>query len=370
MEPQERALKAGVDIVVATPGRLLDHMRSRSVDFDKLEMLRARRSRPDDGHGLLARRPPIVAALPDSAARQTMLFSATMPEEVMRLADDARAPTRCSCRSDRAGGPAQTHHARSRACRRREKTEWLAKFLRRADGPALVFVRTKSGADRLARQLASLGPAGGGDARRPVAGAADAGRRGLPQRPLPVLVATDVAARGLDIDGITHVVNYEVPPQPRAPTCTASDGPAARRHRHGAHAGRRPRNCARCRRCSDRSGSSCRDDGRDEALRAGRRAAGPETPAEAAADPAPTPHRGTPSGCPRRLALAPAAPTRPRSKFDPPLASDPGRRRVLHASRRAAVCRQGGLQPRFVVPGVPFTSSGGRRRSASARLSY
>ena len=88
MDPQERALKAGVDIVVATPGRLMDHMRNGAVAFDKLEMLvldEADRMM-DMGFWPDVRR--IVAALPDSAARQTLLFSATMPDEVMKLADE------------------------------------------------------------------------------------------------------------------------------------------------------------------------------------------------------------------------------------------------------------------------------------------
>ncbi|MBW8712919.1 MAG: DEAD/DEAH box helicase, partial [Acidobacteria bacterium] len=88
MGPQERALKSGVDIVVATPGRLMDHMRSKSVAFDKLDTLvldEADRMM-DMGFWPDVRR--IVQALPDSAARQTLLFSATMPEEVMKLADE------------------------------------------------------------------------------------------------------------------------------------------------------------------------------------------------------------------------------------------------------------------------------------------
>ena len=92
-----------------------------------------------------------------------------------------------------------------------EKTEWLAKFLRRTDGPVLVFVRTKSGAERLARKLASFGlkaAALHADRTQQQRTQAVEGFRSGSYR---VLVATDVAARGLDIDGITHVVNYEVP---------------------------------------------------------------------------------------------------------------------------------------------------------------
>jgi ATP-dependent RNA helicase RhlE len=92
-----------------------------------------------------------------------------------------------------------------------QKTEWLAKFLRRTEGPVLVFVRTKSGAERLGRKLAALGlKAAALHADRTQAQRTQAieGFRSGRHR---VLVATDVAARGLDIEGITHVINYEVP---------------------------------------------------------------------------------------------------------------------------------------------------------------
>ena len=92
-----------------------------------------------------------------------------------------------------------------------QKTDWLAKFLRRTHGPVLVFVRTKSGAERLARKLSSLGiraAALHADRTQQQRTAAVEGFRGGQYH---VLVATDIAARGLDIDGITHVVNFEVP---------------------------------------------------------------------------------------------------------------------------------------------------------------
>jgi ATP-dependent RNA helicase RhlE len=211
MDQQERAVKSGVDIIVATPGRLMDHMRNTGgLSFDKLDTLvldEADRMM-DMGFWPDVRR--IVAALPDAAARQTLLFSATMPEEVMKLADEVVRDAKY-VQIGTAGGPARsiTHTVENVAAS--QKTEWLAKFLRRTAGPVLVFVRTKSGAERLARRLASLGlKAAALHADRTQAQRTQA-VEGFRSGRYRVLVATDVAARGLDIDGITHVVNYEVP---------------------------------------------------------------------------------------------------------------------------------------------------------------
>ncbi|MGH9309999.1 MAG: DEAD/DEAH box helicase [Vicinamibacterales bacterium] len=210
MDQQERALKSGVDIIVATPGRLMDHMRNGAVSFDKLDTLvldEADRMM-DMGFWPDVRR--IVATLPDAAARQTLLFSATMPDEVMTLADEVVCDAKY-VQIGSAGGPAKsiTHTAENVPAS--QKTEWLAKFLRRTGGPVLVFVRTKSGAERLARRLASLGlKAAALHADRTQAQRTQA-VEGFRSGRFRVLVATDVAARGLDIDGITHVVNYEVP---------------------------------------------------------------------------------------------------------------------------------------------------------------
>ena len=210
MDAQERALKSGVDIVVATPGRLMDHMRNNAVSFDKLDTLvldEADRMM-DMGFWPDVRR--IVAALPDSAARQTLLFSATMPDEVMRLADEVVRHAKY-VQIGSAGGPAKSITHTVENVPAGQKAEWLAKFLRRADGPVLVFVRTKSGAERLARRLATAGlKAAALHADRTQAQRTQA-VEGFRSGRYRVLVATDVAARGLDIDGITHVVNYEVP---------------------------------------------------------------------------------------------------------------------------------------------------------------
>ncbi len=209
MGPQERALKSGVDIVIATPGRLMDHMRSKTVTFDKLDTLvldEADRMM-DMGFWPDVRR--IVQTLPDTAARQTLLFSATMAEEVMKLADELVVDARYVQIGSPGAAKTITHTAE--AVPSGQKTQWLAKFLRRTNGPVLVFVRTKSGAERLARQLASAGlkaAALHADRTQQQRTQAVEGFRSGTYR---VLVATDVAARGLDIDGITHVVNYEVP---------------------------------------------------------------------------------------------------------------------------------------------------------------
>jgi ATP-dependent RNA helicase RhlE len=210
MDQQERALKSGVDIIVATPGRLMDHMRNGAVSFDRLDTLvldEADRMM-DMGFWPDVRR--IVASLPDAAARQTLLFSATMPEDVMTLADEVVRDAKY-VQIGSAGGPAKsiTHTVENVAAS--EKTEWLARFLRRTDGPVLVFVRTKSGAERLGRKLAAFGlKAAALHADRTQAQRSQA-VEGFRSGRYRVLVATDVAARGLDIDGITHVVNYEVP---------------------------------------------------------------------------------------------------------------------------------------------------------------
>jgi ATP-dependent RNA helicase RhlE len=151
-----------------------------------------------------------VATLPDSAARQTLLFSATMAEEVMKLADELVADAKY-VQIGSAVGAAKTITHTAETVPANQKTEWLAKFLRRTHGPVLVFVKTKSGADRLARKLSAFGlKAAALHADRTQQQRTQA-VEGFKSGQYRVLVATDVAARGLDIDGITHVVNYEVP---------------------------------------------------------------------------------------------------------------------------------------------------------------
>jgi ATP-dependent RNA helicase RhlE len=212
MDPQERALRAGVDIVVATPGRLMDHMRHDTVNFTALEILVLDEADRMLDMGFWPDVQRILSALP--AKRQTLLFSATMPAEVLKLTQEFLHDPKY-VQVGRRGGPAQTISHAIQTVARGEKAEWLARWLRRdAEGPVLIFCRTKIGADRLASRLVGLGI-------RAAVVHADRSQQqrlaaveGFRSGTYPVLVATDVAARGLDIDGIAHVVNYEVPDTP------------------------------------------------------------------------------------------------------------------------------------------------------------
>jgi len=214
MDIQERSLKAGVDIIVATPGRLMDHMRHDSVGFGTLEILVLDEADRMLDMGFWPDVQRILSVLPKT--RQTLLFSATMPAEVLKLTQEfLRSPKYVQV--GRRGGPAQTITHSVQTVPATEKVQWLARWLRdEATGPVLVFCRTKIGAERLASRLSAMGI-------RTAALHADrtqqqrmAAVEGFRTGAFPVLVATDVAARGLDIDGIAHVVNFEVPDTPEA----------------------------------------------------------------------------------------------------------------------------------------------------------
>jgi ATP-dependent RNA helicase RhlE len=214
MTQQEQALKAHVDIVVATPGRLMDHMRHDAVSFSALEVLVLDEADRMLDMGFWPDVQRILGALP--ARRQTLLFSATMPAEVLKLTKEFLHEPKY-VQVGRRGGPAQTITHAVQTVPAGEKVQWLARWLREeATGPVLVFCRTKVGADRVASRLVAMGI-------RTVALHADrtqqqrmAAVEGFRTGTYPVLVATDVAARGLDIDGIAHVVNFEVPDTPEA----------------------------------------------------------------------------------------------------------------------------------------------------------
>jgi len=212
MGPQERALQAGVDIVVATPGRLMDHMRHSNTDFVRVQMLVLDEADRMMDMGFWPDVQKIMSALPPD--RQTLLFSATLPGEIQRMATEMLKSPRYVQVGTR-GAAARTIDHQMVQVENGQKIDWLATFAKReSDGPVLVFVRRKIDADRVTRSLI-------GKSIKAAALHADRTQQerlsaveGFRSGRLPVLVATDIAARGLDIEGIAHVINFEVPDSP------------------------------------------------------------------------------------------------------------------------------------------------------------
>jgi ATP-dependent RNA helicase RhlE len=211
-EPQEKALRGGVDVVVATPGRLIDHLEKQNVVFDELEMLVLDEADRMLDMGFAPQLSKIVQQI--HPYRQTLLFSATMPPEVEALARKyLRQPIVVQV-GRRSSAAATISHCVYPVPHHR-KAELLSKLLKEMDAETvLVFTRTKSGADRVVERLETDG----------IAATAMHADKSQVQRTraiedfksgkIRVLVATDIAQRGLDINGISHVINYDVPQQP------------------------------------------------------------------------------------------------------------------------------------------------------------
>ncbi len=212
IEPQERELRDGVDVVVATPGRLIDHIERKNAALDDLEVLVLDEADRMLDMGFAPQISTIVARLP--RYRQTLLFSATMPAEVEGLARKyLRRPTVVEVGRRSAAASTVTHYVYPVAQAR--KSALLADLLRRQNMESvLVFTRTKVGADRVVRDLQHLGIAAvamhADKTQAQRVRALEEFKSGL----IRVLVATDIAQRGLDVSGITHVINYDVPQQP------------------------------------------------------------------------------------------------------------------------------------------------------------
>jgi ATP-dependent RNA helicase RhlE len=210
--PQERALRNGVEVVVATPGRLLDHMGQGNVRFDGLEVLVLDEADRMLDMGFLPDVKRILAALPRE--RQTMLFSATLPPPIVELSRQMLTqPARIDV--ERPPAPATGVAQEVLPVPGHLKPHLLLELLRRGElETALVFTRTKHRANRLADFLAKAGVACDrihGNRSQPQREAAlSAFKRGR----LQVLVATDIAARGIDVEALPHVVNFDVPGQP------------------------------------------------------------------------------------------------------------------------------------------------------------
>jgi superfamily II DNA/RNA helicase len=215
-EPQIEALKAGIDVVVSTPGRLLDLVGQRHLELGHVQTLVLDEADKMHDLGFLPDVERILQLTPDS--RQTMMFSATMPGEVVTLARrHLRHPTHV--RAETTEAPAAVPQTQQHVFRthQMDKIEVLARLLQ-ADGRGLtmVFTQTKRAADQVAGALATRGfavAAVHGDLGQ---GQRERALRAFRSGKVDVLVATDVAARGLDVDDVTHVVNYECPDDDKA----------------------------------------------------------------------------------------------------------------------------------------------------------
>ncbi|NCY02071.1 MAG: DEAD/DEAH box helicase, partial [Planctomycetia bacterium] len=210
--PQETAMSRGVDVLVATPGRLLDLVGQKHVDLRAVEFLVLDEADRMLDMGFIHDVRRIVGMLPRD--RQTLLFSATLPHEVRDLASTMlRDPL--EVKTTPQSTPAETVDQAVFFVAQRQKRHLLVHLLS-TEGMArvIVFTRTKHGADKLQRDLDKAG----------IRAAAIHGNKSQNQREKalaafksqhpPVLIATDIAARGIDVDHVSHVVNYELPHEP------------------------------------------------------------------------------------------------------------------------------------------------------------
>ncbi|MEV0776165.1 DEAD/DEAH box helicase [Streptomyces sp. NPDC050428] len=211
-EPQVEALKKGVDVVVGTPGRLLDLAGQRKLDLSHVRGLVLDEADEMLDLGFLPDVERIIQLLP--VKRQTMLFSATMPGAVIGLARRYMSqPTHISATSpDDEGATVANTTQRVYRAHSMDKPEMVARILQaEGRGLAMIFCRTKRTAADIADQLAQRGFASGavhGDLGQ---GAREQALRAFRNGKVDVLVCTDVAARGIDVEGVTHVINYQSP---------------------------------------------------------------------------------------------------------------------------------------------------------------
>ncbi len=214
MVPQVRTLQRGVDVLIATPGRLLDHMKQRNVDLSKVEFLVLDETDRMLDMGFVRDVERILSTLPKQ--RQSLLFSATMPTTVASLARNLlRTPERIEVTPP----AATTERVEQSICfvTQQQKRDLLVRLLRDPDfSRTLVFSRTKHGADRVAKHLAKSGIEA-----KAIHGDKSQGQR---ERALgdfrtgkcQVLIATDLAARGIDVPEVSHVINFDLPNIPES----------------------------------------------------------------------------------------------------------------------------------------------------------
>jgi len=211
MGGQIQALRRGTDIVVATPGRLIDHMQRKTVDLSGIEVLTLDEADRMLDMGFQPALKRILPALPRQ--RQTLLFSATLEDAVVKLSAEC---TRDAARVDVSTGQVvaakithQVHHVSTE-----RKRDLLSHILTEHTEQALVFCKTKRGANRVGDDLEQRGVSAGVIHGNKSQSARNRALSDFKTGRVRVLVATDIAARGLDIEGIAHVINFEVPDSP------------------------------------------------------------------------------------------------------------------------------------------------------------
>ncbi|HVV68851.1 MAG TPA: DEAD/DEAH box helicase [Gammaproteobacteria bacterium] len=208
INPQKIKLRRGVDIAVACPGRLLDHVSQRTIDLSKVEMLVLDEADHMFDMGFLPHTRRILQLLPKK--RQSLLFSATMPQDVRKLADEILNQPITVQISNTA--PVKSVTQVLYPVSQKQKTDLLMKILHDMDVKStLIFTRTKHRAEQLAEELIEAGYSAssiqGNLSQYKRQKALNNFRKGA----LQILVATDIASRGIDIAGLSHVINYDMP---------------------------------------------------------------------------------------------------------------------------------------------------------------
>ncbi|MEE8442816.1 MAG: DEAD/DEAH box helicase [Dehalococcoidia bacterium] len=209
LEPERRVLAGGAQVVIGTPGRTLDHLRKGNLSLRSLHMFVLDEADEMLDQGFARDVEAILSQAPTK--RQMALFSATMPDWVMKTAAQyLRDPVTVQVDA-RMHAPPEINHV-IYDIDKSDKLRALQTLLdQRGDGPVLVFGRTKHGVKKLAKQLGILGYPVGALQGNLSQGARERVMKGFRSGELPILVATNVAARGLDVRGIEQVINYDLP---------------------------------------------------------------------------------------------------------------------------------------------------------------
>ncbi|MBN2896997.1 MAG: DEAD/DEAH box helicase [Campylobacterales bacterium] len=212
LRPQVNALRQGVDIVIATPGRLLDHVGQKNIDLSAIEILVLDEADRMLDMGFINDIKKILALLPKK--RQNLLFSATFSDPIKKLSESLlNAPVLVEVARRNAASTQVTQIVHP--VDRERKRELLSHLITSEKWQqALVFTRTKHGANRLSEQLAKDGITSAAIHGNKSQGARTKALSDFKEGKVRILVATDIAARGIDIDMLSHVVNYELPNVP------------------------------------------------------------------------------------------------------------------------------------------------------------